>query len=147
MLLLRELEQDAMLWQTPIIALTAQAFLLTIALAQGSTLFSRILAASLGLVVACLSMQLMAKHRMLEGIDRQMLAQLEGVLGIPRLSDRGWGWEGKNYILSTRGGPRMSAFRAAKSYVVWQSGIALFGASNMLIVILTIVAPSALVGH
>lgn len=82
MLLYRELEQDAMLWQTPTIALTAQAFLLTIALNPTSSVFATFLAAGLGLVVALLSMQLMAKHRFLNLMDRAHLHELEDRLEI-----------------------------------------------------------------
>ncbi len=145
MLLLRELEQDAMLWQTPTIALTAQAFRLTIALAPDSQVFARVLAASLGLVVAALSMQLMAKHRLLESVDRRKLGQLEAALGIDRLSDRGWGWERGKYLL-TGDGPKDSWFRRRKSYVVWQSGIAVFGLANLTVIAVAVVVPSWLTG-
>ncbi|MDQ3714934.1 MAG: hypothetical protein M3381_02680 [Actinomycetota bacterium] len=146
MLLVRELEQDAMLWQTPTIALTAPAFLLTIALTPDSQLFARVLAASLGLVVAALSMQLMAKHRILESVDRHKLGQLEAALGIDRLSDRGWGWERGKYLLTGDGGPKDSWFRRRKSYVVWQSGIAVFGLANLTVIAVAVAVPSWLTG-
>lgn len=146
MLLLRELEQDAMLWQTPTIAFTAQAFLLTIALAPASTVFARVTAAGLGMLVAALSMQLMAKHRLLEGVDRRKLAELEQRLDIERLSDRGWGWDAGKFSLSGAGAPRDSWFRRRKSYVVWQSGIALFGLANLSVIAVTVLGPSLLTG-
>jgi hypothetical protein len=60
MLAARRNQQDSMLWQAPALALTAQAFLLTIALGgNAASVFARALAAGLGLVVACMSMQLM----------------------------------------------------------------------------------------
>lgn len=64
LLMLRQLEQNAMVWQTPALALTAEAFLLTIALGGESSRFARLLSSALSVVVAVLAMQLMAKHRL-----------------------------------------------------------------------------------
>jgi hypothetical protein len=52
-----------MMWQTPVLSLTAQAFLFTIALGRESTIWARIVSAALALLAALASMQLMAKHR------------------------------------------------------------------------------------
>jgi|SRR5690242_5862865 len=54
---------DALLWQTPVLSLTAQAFLFTIALSDGNTVVARAISAMLALIVALASLQLMAKHR------------------------------------------------------------------------------------
>jgi len=61
----RRQNYDAMLWQTPVISLTAQAFLFTIAFGTGDSL-GRLLAALLALVAALASAQLLAKHRYFE---------------------------------------------------------------------------------
>ena len=83
MLAERRNQQDSMLWQAPALALTAQAFLLTIALGGNAvSVFARALAAGLGLVVACMSMQLMAKHRHLTELDNAWLAAMEQEIGL-----------------------------------------------------------------
>ena len=89
MLATRRNQQDSMLWQVPALALTAQAFLLTIALGGDAIpAFSRALAAGLGLVVACMTMQLMAKHRHLTELDNAWLALMEREIGIAPIAAR-----------------------------------------------------------
>jgi hypothetical protein len=136
MLAVRRNQQDSMLWQSPALALTAQAFLLTIALGGNSiSVFPRALAAGLGLVVACMSMQLMAKHRHLTELDNAWLAAMEQEIGLAPVAARGVG---------AGVGPRRSLARRVRSYVVWQAGLALFGLTNMAILLITVIRPSLL---
>ena len=136
MLAVRRNQQDSMLWQTPALALTAQAFLLTIALGGNAiSVFARALAAGLGLVVACMSMQLMAKHRHLTELDNAWLAAMEQEIGIAPIAARGIGADV---------GPRRSLARRARSYVVWEAGLALFALTNMAILLVTIIDPRLL---
>jgi hypothetical protein len=65
-----------MVWQTPALSLTAQAFLFTIALGEGTS-GARLISALLALVAALASMQLMAKHRYLEIQDAKLLERYE----------------------------------------------------------------------
>jgi hypothetical protein len=65
------------MWQVPALGLTAQAFLLNIALAHDSARLARAIAALLGMTTAALSMQLMAKHRANEVQDSRLLENLE----------------------------------------------------------------------
>ncbi|MFG6445176.1 hypothetical protein ACFXQA_07855 [Microbacterium sp. P07] len=133
MLALRELEQDAMLWQTPALALAAQAFLLTIALNPEVTVWGQLIAASLGIVIAAVSMQLMAKHRQLAAIDRTLLAQLEVRLGIPAISSR--------RFAPRRGdeAPASTWWRRLPSYVLWQFALGTFVIANAAAVVLAFV--------
>lgn len=78
----RRLGYDQMLWQTPVLGFTAQAFLLTIALAPDSSRLARLLSAVLALVVALLSIQLLRKHQHMELIDSVLLERIERELGI-----------------------------------------------------------------
>src|SRR5687767_14875501 len=66
-----------MMWQTPVISLTAQAFLFTIALGPGSSLTSRLIAAFLAAIAAFASVILMRKHRALEEYCSRQLEQFE----------------------------------------------------------------------
>lgn len=75
--------RDALLWQSPALAMTAPAFLLTIALGHDAGPVARLLAAFLGLVVTFMSIQLMLKHRMYMTNDQVMMVSLERMMGIP----------------------------------------------------------------
>lgn len=66
-----------MLWQTPVLSLTAQAFLFTIALSSDFSRRSQVVAASLALITALASIQLLAKHRFNEVEDMRWLESFE----------------------------------------------------------------------
>ncbi|MBT2552794.1 hypothetical protein [Arthrobacter sp. ISL-5] len=149
MVLQRELEQDAMLWQTPTIALTAQAFLLTIALNPSSPAFATYLAAALGLVVALLSMQLMAKHRFLNLMDRAHLHALEARLRMEHLSNRQYfytdgAYQIPNWLVGHKSPPSEHGLARFRSYRVWIGGMVIFAAVNLGIIAVQIWAPGLL---
>lgn len=73
----RRLSLDSMMWQVPVLSLTAQAFLLTIALGSETSQFARSVSAGLACVTAVMSLQLMSKHRHHERLDSEMLERLE----------------------------------------------------------------------
>lgn len=149
MLLQRELEQDAMLWLTPTIALTAQAFLLTIALNKDSPAFATYLAAGLGLVVALLSMQLMAKHRFLNLMDRAHLHALEARLRIEHLSNRQYFYNNGAYrvpdwLKDHKSPPSEHGLAKFRSYRVWIFGMVVFAAVNLAVIAVQTWAPGLL---
>jgi colanic acid biosynthesis protein WcaH len=55
-----------LVWQTPVLSLTAQAFLFTIILSGGVSQLGRAIAAVLASIVAIASLQLLSKHRFME---------------------------------------------------------------------------------
>jgi hypothetical protein len=57
---------DQMMWQVPALSLTAQSFLLQLALGATTRWPSRLLAGMLGLVAALAAIQLLLKHRFYE---------------------------------------------------------------------------------
>lgn len=73
---------DAMMWQTPALGMTAQAFLLTLAVGAESSRWARLVASFLSLILAVMVMQLMAKHRRNEMLDSMLLEELEQRFGI-----------------------------------------------------------------
>lgn len=75
--------RDALLWQSPTLAMTAQAFLLTIALGHESRPIARLIAAFLGVAVAYMSVQLMLKHRMYMWNDQVTKVSLERMMKMP----------------------------------------------------------------
>lgn len=76
---------DAMMWQVPALALTAEAFLLSISLGPDARGLARMLAAAAGMLVVGASLQLMYKHRYHEILYAEWLAEVEEQLGLPRL--------------------------------------------------------------
>jgi hypothetical protein len=75
---------NALQWQTPALALTAEAFLLQIALGPQSTPPAQLVASALNFMLSLLCIQLMWKHRAMQIDDRMELQKLEERLGLPR---------------------------------------------------------------
>lgn len=78
----REASRDQMMWQTPALAMTAMAFLLTIALGDSGPDWGRKMAAALSTVVAVISFQLMARHSGLTKKDADTLWDIEDKAGM-----------------------------------------------------------------
>ncbi len=70
-----------LLWQTPVLSLTAQAFLFATILSSDVTIGARRLAAALAFITALASVQLLFKHRFMESLHATILAEHERVLG------------------------------------------------------------------
>jgi hypothetical protein len=70
-------------WQTPNLALVAEAFLLQLALGPQSTPLARVVASALNLMLSLLCIQKMTKHREMQIDDRTTLRRLEKRLGLP----------------------------------------------------------------
>jgi hypothetical protein len=77
---------DNMLWQTPALGMTAQAFLFTLTLAPDVSEVGRVVAATLSMVIALVSAQLMSKHRRHEISDCLLLERLEESLGMGQIT-------------------------------------------------------------
>lgn len=78
---------DYLLWQTPVISLTAQAFLFQIALGAGDR-FGKIIASILAFLAAFASMQLLGKHRYMEVFYAKMLTSIEVAKQLQGISDK-----------------------------------------------------------
>lgn len=121
-LLQRSLAEHAQMWQMPALALAAQSFLLTTAFDPDSRQGTAVLVAVLGVLVAAMSMQLMAARRLNFNLDRQKMTQLENELGLLNVAERGWADEAARDASS----PRTSVWRRVSTYVVWQAGLLAF---------------------
>ena len=133
----RRLGYDTLMWQVPVLSLTAQAFLLTIALGSTSSPAARLTAAILSFVVAIISLQLMAKHRHNEEIDSRLAEKLErelhldAVIGfIPHTPLRV-----REEVVSLKA----NIFVKRSSYKIWRFGLLLFAIAALGIVAVTIV--------
>jgi hypothetical protein len=141
----RRLGYDTMMWQTPSLGMTAQAFLFTLALASGSSPWARLIAALLSLVLSLLVTQLMAKHRRHELLDSLLLERIEQSLGVDAVADVALhtGPTGSRDDDQQRVGARLSRstpgprrFWEMSSYELWMIGQGLFGIAALVIIAL-----------
>jgi hypothetical protein len=132
----RHAAAESLKWQVPALSLTAQAFLLTIALTATSAPFARYLAASLSFSIAVMSAQLMAHlqyFRLLwQALIERVAGELPGGAGLMSMKEE---LEKKlRRPLFTRG-----------SHEVWMVAIALFGIADLLVIAFSIWRPSVFV--
>jgi hypothetical protein len=135
MIMQRGLQTNSLLWQTPGLALTAQAFLLTVALGGDTVRPIRIVVSVLGLVIGIMSMQLMAKHHYYYELDQAELRRIETRLKLPPIAHR------SQQIVDHARDVWALPFVKVTSYIVWQSGIFLVALTN--VVVLTLVLSDA----
>lgn len=92
-----------LLWQTPILSLTAQAFLFSTILSTEVSLLARQLASALSFVISLASMQLLVKHRFMEEQHAKILDRYEGARGLfranGRFSPNTWSTRIKSHVL------------------------------------------------
>lgn len=139
---------DSMLWQTPALGMTAQAFLFTLTLAPDVSTLGRVVAATLSLVIALVSAQLMAKHRRHEISDCLLLEQLEASLEMHRITGFNPHGAGVSRVTEASMMPgdwtyaflfhRRSPTRLS-SYGLWTIGQALFVLADLVIIGLVLV--------
>ncbi|MFD4571732.1 hypothetical protein ACFWNK_10905 [Streptomyces sp. NPDC058417] len=111
---------DQMVWQVPGIALTAQAFLMTIALGPGAGQLARLGSGLLSAVVAFMSVELLMRHRLSAIADAVWLERFE----------RDQGWEVIHRPLNDRCvqfGVPMPYMARLRAYSVWIAGLSAFG--------------------
>ena len=115
---------DSMVWQVPALSLTAQAFLLAIALGSGSGHLARIAAGLLSAVTALMSVQLLLRHRLHETADAIWLNKFED----------SHGWEPVHQRPAARvaaAGLRARGLAGLPSHKLWITGLVLFGATGL----------------
>lgn len=72
---------NSLVWQTPVLSLTAQAFLFATILSADASILARRVASTLALFVALASLQLFAKHRFMENSHAEILKIHERTYG------------------------------------------------------------------
>jgi hypothetical protein len=151
----RRLGYDQMAWQTPALGFTAQAFLLTIALGPDSSRTARLLSATLALVVALLSIQLLRKHHFMELIDSVILERIErdhGIAAALAVGRESWPAhvhaQARDRVLGLTlrggGGVRAGWMAGRDSPLLWTWGLALFALVALVVIVLTLFRPSVL---
>ena len=136
----RRTQWDLLLWQVPALSLTAQAFLLTIALSQGNDAWARVLSSLLSLNIAVISILLMGRHRQAELHDAHWLERMErDVLDLGALGAHGTAFrEGRDQEGLDAGFiGRLIPLRPM--FGVWVVGLALFGLGDLVVIIRTLV--------
>lgn len=129
---------NTLMWQVPVLSLTAQAFLFTIALNSSSGPEARLIASVLSLVVAIISMQLMAKHRFNEVIDSILMEKLERDLKLD--SAIGFVPHAPLSVRASAANVQSNWLVRRSSYRIWRSGLALFALAAIGIIGVTIVS-------
>lgn len=133
--------RDALLWQSPSLAMTAEAFLMTIALGHESSAFARVVAAFLGLSVSFLAIQLMVKRRLYLWNDILSMVVLEKKMNLVasavdyRTQRRFLGTEESKDILDDMKPRKKNVLTRMISVHVWIWGLSFFGLINFLVLV------------
>lgn len=124
----RRLAQDTMVWQVPGLALTAQAFLMTIGLGSGTGQLARIAAGLLSIVISIMGVQLLLRHRRNELADSVWLETFEQESGWPAVH----GLQHHDGALEGKSVPWLGRFRSTR---IWVAGLSVFGLVGLLVAI------------
>lgn len=152
----RRANLDSMMWQTPALGMTAQAFLFTISLSPDTTRLSRIIACLLSVLLSGLVMHLMAKHRLHEIMDAMLLERIEDELGFasgvgasPHARPVGRHAHDKSEAEAriSRSTPGPRRIWDVSSYDMWMAGQGLFVVAAVGIAALTVTPWAALLGQ
>ena len=79
---------NGLLWQTPVLSITAQAFIFTIILSSSTTDIARLFASILSVTIALASAQLLSKHRFMEAEHAKILHNYEKNIGIVPINEK-----------------------------------------------------------
>ena len=147
----RRLQWDGLLWQTPVLALTGEAFLFSIALGAGISHFSRIVSSILALLVAGASLHTLASHRLAELTDSEMLRNFEAASQVQQVHGVSWRDARDEVIDRERSSSSftdrvVARFRRLRSIVVWFWTIAAIGLVALIVLMIAILHPSTLGG-
>jgi hypothetical protein len=154
----RRIQYDTLMWQAPALALTAQAFLLLVALYSTTSVAGRLIASVLSVAITVVSLQLLEKHRYHELLDSQLLERLEKELGVPAWHSRPSERLGlltsvdpltdkllpKAYPSDPQIPPARTFFAHFPSNQVWELGISLFGIASVIIIVVVVACPALL---
>lgn len=127
----RRVARDGMLWQTPTLSVTGQAFLFSIALGSDTGAEARMIAALLAFVVSLASIQLMAKQRYFEVRNSKLLRLYEDL-------------NAHNRVVALHGRIEDAAapwYLATSSYRLWLAMLAIFGGAAITVFVGVLFSP------
>ena len=135
---------DQLVWQIPVLSLTAQAFLFSIALSRDGTRTTRIIASLLSLVMTFLSLHLMVKHRQAEVADSQWLEAYEkefpAPVGAPKWPMHSRSWADYRNSIDPKIG-RLGGLSELAGFRIWSWGLSAFGMAAIVVLLLAIFMP------
>ncbi|NUT47400.1 MAG: hypothetical protein HOV94_08835 [Saccharothrix sp.] len=138
----RRTQFDNLLWQVPVLTITAQAFLFTIALSADTRPVGRIVACVLSLLVTFLTLHLFTRHRQAEITDAHWLADYEdGRYGAGQAHGPVW-QKARNDTDPDAGW--FSPLVRLVGFKTWAIGLSLFGLAATVILVMTIFWPHLL---
>ncbi|GHP18864.1 hypothetical protein RN2511_036000 [Rhodococcus sp. NKCM2511] len=124
----RRVHHDALVWQVPVLSLTGQSFLFTIALSPESTSTARTIAGALALIASVMSVQLIVRHRGFELADALWIDAFE----------RAHGFTAQRSSVPQYQGPWFLKWLQNRvAYTTWIWGLLAFGAMAVVILVLT----------
>lgn len=135
----RRTQFDDLVWQVPVVSLTAQAFLFTISLASDTSQFARTVSCCLSIVVTFLTLHLFTRHRQAEITDAHWLEAIEAGTAIPGAHGQALR---RARALESGDAWIFSRLSRLPGYRTWSVGLSIFGVAAALILIVTWVAPS-----
>jgi hypothetical protein len=145
----RRLVNVNLIWQTPALSITGQAFLFSTALSPYSSRASRIIASSLCIVVTIMTLQLTVKHRQSDASDGIWLESFErkyfsdSAEGLRPYSDgfaHGHNEKRRRHATSPQMG-WLDVLTRVRSSVVWAWGMVLISLVALAILFLAVFAP------
>ena len=140
----RRTQFDQLVWQVPVLSLTAQAFLFSIALSADGTRTTRIIASLLSLVMTFLSLHLMVKHRQAEVADSQWLEAYEkefpAPVGAPKWPMHGRSWADYRSSVDPNIG-RLGGLSKLTGFRIWSWGLSAFGMAAIVVLLSAIFVP------
>lgn len=140
----RRAEWDNLVWQVPVLSLTAQAFLVSIELGADTSRLARMLAAGLSIVIVVLSVALMTRFRQAEIADADWLQRYEHSFD-PEFHVHGRPWQAVVDTVDPRVGPIVRRLAPLwKAYRTWVLGLWIFGLAALIVAALALFAPELL---
>lgn len=138
----RRTQFDNLLWQAPVLSLTAQAFLMTIALGGDVSRYARTVGCVLSIVVAFLSVQILTRHRQAEITDAHWLRDLESDLPV-HYRVHGPAWADRRNSTSPNVGV-FDWFSRLPGYYTWAVGLSVFGLASLTTLVIEWTYPALL---
>lgn len=133
----RRLQFDNLAWQVPVISLTGQAFLFTIALSGDNSTLARAIASGLACVAALLSMALISRHRSAEITDADWLRAYETANFHATFTGEVWQDE-RNRVARAQRNPVARAFSQVPGYTAWMWGFGGFALAALATLVLAL---------
>jgi len=147
----RRLQWDNLVWQVPVLSLTAQAFLFTIAIGGATSRPARIIASLLAIVITVLCTTLMARHRQAEIHDAHWLQKFEDTEWQSEPTEdelnfrvHGLAFRATRSVGEVDGGWTEHFVRPMPGYKTWIAGLLIFGAAAFVVLLISICCPGVL---